>query len=151
MKAEMFEDLEVWQKGRKLVNRMYDLVREEPFCRDYALRDQILKAAISVPSNVAEGFERQSDQEFIRFLYIAKGSAGEVRASYITLWTRSTSLRKSSRSRGDSASCSPSRSQPLSSTSNPPNARNVTDIGPGTFDLRPWTLDFRPSTLDLRL
>jgi four helix bundle protein len=80
MKVEMFEDLEVWQKGRELVNKVYDLVRDEPFCRDYALRDQILKAAISVPSNIAEGFERQSDQEFIRFLYIAKGSAGEVRS-----------------------------------------------------------------------
>ena len=80
MKAEMFEDLEIWQKGRELVNRIYLLVAEEPFCRDYALRNQIVKAAISVPSNIAEGFERETDQEFIRFLYISKGSAGEARS-----------------------------------------------------------------------
>ena len=78
--VEMFEDLKEWQEGRELVNRVYDMVKNEPFCRDFALRDQIVKVAISVPSNIAEGFERDSDREFIRFLYISKGSAGEVRS-----------------------------------------------------------------------
>jgi len=78
--AEIFEDLHVWKDGRELANRIYGLVREEPFSKDFALRNQIVKAAISVPSNIAEGFERDSDREFVRFLYFSKGSAGEVRS-----------------------------------------------------------------------
>src|SRR6478609_5589265 len=77
---ERFEDIEAWRLGRKAVNRVYDLSSVEPFSRDFALVNQIRRAAISVISNIAEGFERDGNKEFIQFLAIAKGSCGEVRS-----------------------------------------------------------------------
>jgi four helix bundle protein len=78
--AASFEDLKVWQKARELANLIYATTRQGEFARDYGLADQIRRAAVSVLSNIAEGFERGSYAEFIQFLYIAKGSCGEVRA-----------------------------------------------------------------------
>ncbi|MEL6445389.1 MAG: four helix bundle protein [Bacteroidota bacterium] len=75
-----FEDMEAWQAARRLVGEIYAATNTGAFQRDFSLRDQIRRAAISVPSNIAEGFERGSDRDFARFLLIAKGSAGEVRA-----------------------------------------------------------------------
>ncbi|MEM1116692.1 MAG: four helix bundle protein [Bacteroidota bacterium] len=75
-----FEDIEAWQLGRELTRRVYEVTRCDPFSRDFGLRDQIQRASISITSNIAEGFERQSEREFARFLFIAKGSAGEVRS-----------------------------------------------------------------------
>lgn len=75
-----FEDLIAWQKGRELTRALYRLTRRAPFSKDYGLRDQICRAAVSVTSNIAEGFERGGNKELIQFLAIAKGSAGEVRA-----------------------------------------------------------------------
>jgi four helix bundle protein len=75
-----FEDLPVWQAGRELVKRVYALTRQAPFCRDAGLCDQIQRAAVSVPSNIAEGHERGSTPDLIQFLFYAKGSAGEVRS-----------------------------------------------------------------------
>ena len=84
-KVERFEDLHCWQEGRKLVNLIYSLTSSKAF-RDWSLKDQIQRAAVSVISNIAEGFERGTREEFIYFLYIAKGSCGEVRAQiYIAL------------------------------------------------------------------
>ena len=81
-----FEDLEIWQEARVLTNRVYDLSGCPAFAKDYGLRDQIRRAAVSILSNIAEGYERDSDPEFGRFLLIAKGSAGEVRAQlYVAL------------------------------------------------------------------
>lgn len=77
---ERFEDIQSWQKGRELCKIVYDATRNEPFSRDWGLRDQIRRAAISIVSNIAEGFESQSNRTFIRYLYIAKSSCGEVRA-----------------------------------------------------------------------
>ncbi|MCX8031574.1 MAG: four helix bundle protein [Thermodesulfovibrionales bacterium] len=74
-----FEELPVWQKSRELVNYIYSLTRKDVFNRDFSLVDQIRRASASVMSNIAEGFERGSNAEFIQFLYISKGSAGEVR------------------------------------------------------------------------
>lgn len=74
-----FEELPVWQKARALVNYIYVLSKNETFRRDFSLADQIRRASTSVMSNIAEGFERGSNAEFIQFLYIAKGSAGETR------------------------------------------------------------------------
>jgi four helix bundle protein len=74
-----FEDLLVWQKARELTRQIDELTREKAFSRDFGPRDQIRNAAVSVMSNIAEGFERDSDTEFGRFLVIAKGSCGEVR------------------------------------------------------------------------
>lgn len=75
-----FEELFVWQKSRELVNLIYNYTRKSDFNRDYGLSDQIRRAAVSVMSNIAEGFERGSKDETIYFFYIAKGSCGEVRA-----------------------------------------------------------------------
>jgi four helix bundle protein len=75
-----FEDLWVWQKGIDLVKRIYLLTGGGCFNRDFGLRDQIRRAAVSIPTNIAEGYERSSRKEYLQFLNIAKGSAGEVRS-----------------------------------------------------------------------
>ncbi|MCW8841290.1 MAG: four helix bundle protein [Gammaproteobacteria bacterium] len=75
-----FEELLVWKKSRGLVGEVYSMTSQGAICRDYALKDQMRRAAVSVLSNIAEGFERGGNKEFIQFLYIAKGSAGELRA-----------------------------------------------------------------------
>lgn len=78
--AEGFEDLHVYQRARELTNAIYRRTREGRFARDLGLAEQIRRASVSIMSNVAEGFERGATKEFIQFLYIAKGSCGEVRA-----------------------------------------------------------------------
>lgn len=84
--AKRFEDLEVWQKAKELTNSIYRFSSSEAFARDFGLRDQMRRAAVSVMSNIAEGFESQTQALFIRFLCIAKGSAGELRAQlYVAL------------------------------------------------------------------
>jgi four helix bundle protein len=75
-----FEDIEAWLKCRELVREMYRISRVEPFSKDYALRDQICRAAVSSMSNIAEGFSRNSDRDFAHFLDIAKGSVLEVQS-----------------------------------------------------------------------
>ena len=77
-----FEELPVWQKSRELVKYVYALTRKEPFSKDFSLVDQIRRASTSVMFNIAEGFERGSNTEFIQFLYISKGSAGETRTQF---------------------------------------------------------------------
>jgi len=79
-KPKTFEDFYVYQQARSLTNEIYRLTRQEPFARDFGLVDQIRRAAVSIMSNFAEGFERGSNTETIQFVYIAKGSCGEVRA-----------------------------------------------------------------------
>lgn len=80
MKAQEFEELNVYQRARELTNRVYELTRDGAFSRDFGLVDQIRRASVSIMSNIAEGFERGTNAEFVQFLYIAKGSCGEVRA-----------------------------------------------------------------------
>jgi four helix bundle protein len=77
-RVERFEDLIAWQKAMDLVVDVYTLTRQMPFSRDFALVDQSHRAAISVASNIAEGFDRGSRAEFHRFLSIAKGSCAEL-------------------------------------------------------------------------
>ena len=79
-KIENFEDLWVWQKGIALVKQIYLLTANGKLNRDFGLRDQLQRAAVSISTNIAEGFERSSRREYVRFLLIAKGSAGEVRS-----------------------------------------------------------------------
>lgn len=79
-KIESFEDLLVWQKGMKLVRQVYIITRDGKLSKDFSLRDQLRGAALSISSNIAEGFERASRKEYLNFLNIAKGSAGEVRS-----------------------------------------------------------------------
>ena len=76
MAYNSFEDLEVWQKACNLAVRIYEVLEG---CRDYGLRDQMTRAGVSIASNIAEGAERGSTAEFIRFLHISKGSAAELR------------------------------------------------------------------------
>jgi four helix bundle protein len=78
--ATTFEDLVVWQRSKELSLRVYRVTARGQLARDLGLRSQIQRAAVSVMSNIAEGFERNSRAEFARFLAIARGSAGEVRS-----------------------------------------------------------------------
>ena len=73
---EAFEQLEVWKRSCRLCAELY---RSLESCRAYGYRDQVTRSALSVPSNIAEGYERNSSREFVRFLKIAKGSCGELR------------------------------------------------------------------------
>jgi len=77
MKFETFEDIVIWKKSRIMV---LDIYRVLGTCRDYSFRDQIQRAVVSIMNNIAEGFERKGNKEFCKFLYIAKGSCGEVRS-----------------------------------------------------------------------
>jgi four helix bundle protein len=77
---ERFEDITAWQRARDLVRRIYEISATDTFFRDFALRDQIRRSALSVMSNIAEGFDRHRDAEFAYFLRVAKASCGEVRS-----------------------------------------------------------------------
>jgi len=70
-----FEDLDIWKQSMRQVTEIYNALKD---CKDFAFRDQIQRASVSVPSNIAEGFERNTNKEFIQFLHIAKGSNGEL-------------------------------------------------------------------------
>ena len=85
-KVDRFEDLDAWKLARVLTGKVYRLSRDGDFARDFGFRDQICRASVSIVSNIAEGFERNSNRAFQQFLSIAKGSAGEVRAQlYVAL------------------------------------------------------------------
>jgi four helix bundle protein len=79
MKITRFEDLDCWKEARILVQRVYEVTRDTAFSKDLRFSGQIQAAAISVMANIAEGFIRRSDKEFIQFLYIAMSSSAEVR------------------------------------------------------------------------
>ncbi len=85
-KIQRFEEIEAWILARELTGAIYTLARGPLLSKDFSLKDQLCRASVSIMSNIAEGFERGSNKEFIQFLYIAKGSAGEVRSQlYIAL------------------------------------------------------------------
>jgi four helix bundle protein len=79
-KIEKFEDIKAWQKARELVREIYLVSEEEKFKKDFALKEQIRKSAISVVSNIAEGFARRTNKEFVQFLYVSHGSLAEIEA-----------------------------------------------------------------------
>lgn len=86
MRVKNFEDLEIWKEARRLTGEVYRLTKDSTFSKDFDLSRQIQRAAVSIMSNIAEGFERGGNQEFAQFLYIAKGSCGEVRSQlYVAL------------------------------------------------------------------
>jgi len=93
MKINKFEELNIWKLSLKITKSIYDLTSKKEFIREFALKDQIRRAVVSISSNIVEGFEKNNNNEFIRFLKIAKGSTGEVRnqiyicrdVKYITL------------------------------------------------------------------
>jgi four helix bundle protein len=81
-----FEDIEAWKKARELTKKIYEITTQGNLARDYTLKDQLRRAAISIMANIAEGFEREGNKEFKQFLAMAKGSVGEVKAQlYVAL------------------------------------------------------------------
>jgi len=85
-RIQRFEDLVAWQRARHLTREVYAITRDEAFRRDFGLTDQIRRAAVSIMSNIAEGFERESEVDRLRFYSIAKGSCVELRSQlYIAL------------------------------------------------------------------
>ena len=79
MKIKRFEELEIWKTSLEITREIYNLAAKREFSKDFGLKEQIRRAIISVSSNIVEGFEKNNNNEFIRFLKISKGSAGEVR------------------------------------------------------------------------
>ena len=83
MKITRFEDLDCWKEARKLVNMVYEAIREsKPFQNDYRLKDQSIGAAISVMGAIPEGFARRSNREFIQYLFISLSSAAELQSHF---------------------------------------------------------------------
>lgn len=81
-----FEEIEAWKKARELTKRIYRVSRTGSFARDFALRDQVRRASVSIMSNIAEGYDRSGTGEFVQFLSTAKGSAAEVKCQlYVAL------------------------------------------------------------------
>ena len=89
MQVKNFEDLEIWKDARALTRGIYQLTRDSKFSKDFGLRDQIRRATVSIMSNIAEGFERGGNQEFVQFLYVAKASCGEVRSQLYVAFDQS--------------------------------------------------------------
>ena len=79
MKYKKFEELPIWKLALEITKLIYDLTSNSKWSKDFGLRDQIRRAIVSVSSNIVEGFEKSNNNEFIRFLKISKGSAGETR------------------------------------------------------------------------
>lgn len=88
VKIKKFEDTESWKKARSLTSEIYQTTSSGSFSHDFDLKNQILRASVSILSNIAEGFERGADKEFLHVLAMAKGSCGEVRAQ---LWIKGIS------------------------------------------------------------
>lgn len=82
MKIKRVEDLEIWQMARELCRDLHQITNIEPFARDFKLKGQIRGSSGSIMDNIAEGFERGGNNEFIQFLSIAKGSCGETRSQF---------------------------------------------------------------------
>lgn len=80
MTYSTFEDLPIWQKARELAQIVFKITSKDPFNKDFRFRDQIRASSGSVMDNIAEGFERSGNKEFLQFLYIAKGTCGETRS-----------------------------------------------------------------------
>lgn len=80
--AKSFEELEVWKLAIEMDKKVYKFIQESKIKADFALRDQMLRSSGSIADNIAEGFERGGNKEFIQFLFIAKGSCGELRSQF---------------------------------------------------------------------
>lgn len=80
MKISKFEDLEIWKESLTITRNIYDLLAKKEFNLEFELKNQIKRAVLSISSNIVEGFEKNNNNEFIRFLKISKGSTGEVRS-----------------------------------------------------------------------
>ncbi|MBM4037083.1 MAG: four helix bundle protein, partial [Planctomycetes bacterium] len=122
-KIERFEDMDAWKKARELTRAIYQLTSAGGFSRDFGLRDQIRRAAVSVMSNIAEGFERGGDKEFHQFLAVAKGSCGELRCQlYVVSVAESQDCLKAGLQTRNERVRSPGFSQSLASEHGPSSA-----------------------------
>ncbi len=83
-----FEEIEAWRRARGLAHKIFSITQRDSIRRDYSLRDQVNRSAGSIMDNIAEGFERGGNREFVQFLYIAKGSAGELRSQLFRMLDR---------------------------------------------------------------
>ncbi|HNB55037.1 MAG TPA: four helix bundle protein [Anaerolineales bacterium] len=126
--VEKFEDLDVWQNARKLTNLIYDYSDLGAFSRDFGLRDQMRRAAVSVMSNVAEGFESLTQAMFIQYLGRAKGSAGDLRAQlYVALDRKYISPEQFQNAHALAETCSRQSQNFIQYLESKPNARRIRD------------------------
>ena len=128
--VERFEDLEVWKRARELANMIYDISEAGTFARDYGLREQMRRAAISILSNIAEGFESRTQALFIEFLGRAKASAGELRAQlYIAIDRRHITQDQFDMSSKLVETCSKQITRFMQCLETKPNARQILEEG----------------------
>ncbi|MCB9111258.1 MAG: four helix bundle protein [Anaerolineales bacterium] len=128
--AKRFEDLEVWQRAKDLTNLIYKYSADGSFSRDFGLRDQMRRASVSIMSNIAEGFESQTQAMFIKYLGHAKGSAGELRAQlYIAKDQGYISEESFSEMFSLSEICSKQLARFIQYLENQPNARRMREDG----------------------
>jgi len=133
--AKRFEELEVWQKAKELTNLVYKFSSDGDFARDFGLRDQMRRAAVSIMSNIAEGFESQTQAMFIKYLAHAKGSAGELRAQlYIAKDQGYVSEENFSEMFSTAEICSKQLARFMQYLESQPNARRVREEGE-TYDV----------------
>ena len=126
--AKRFEELEVWQRAKDLTNLIYEISSSGTFAQDFGLRDQMRRAAVSIMSNIAEGFESQTQALFIQYLNRAKGSSGELRAQlYIAQEYITTSEFQSVFSLAEL--CSKQLASLIRYLESQPNARRVREDG----------------------
>jgi four helix bundle protein len=126
--VERFEDLDVWKRARLLTNLVYDLSESGLFARDFGLRDQMRRAAVSIMSNIAEGFESHTQALFILFLGRAKGSSGELRSQlYIALDREYMSEEEFRKALNGAETCSRQITRFIQYLETRPNARRVRD------------------------
>lgn len=133
--AKRFEDLEVWQNAKELTNLIYRVSLSGAFSRDFGLRDQMRRAAVSIMSNIAEGFESQTQASFIQYLGHAKGSAGELRAQlYIAFEQNYIIQDEFNLAISLAQSCSKQLARFIQYLESQPNARRVREDGV-TYDV----------------
>ncbi|MBN8658042.1 MAG: four helix bundle protein [Anaerolineae bacterium] len=128
--AKRFEELDVWQRAKDLTNLVYKHSTEGAFSRDFGLRDQMRRASVSIMSNIAEGFESQTQAMFIKYLGFAKGSAGELRAQlYIAKDQGYISQENFSEMVSLAEICSKQLTRFIQYLENQPNARRIREDG----------------------
>ena len=128
--AKRFDDLEVWQKAKELASLIYRFSSTGTFARDFGLRDQMRRAAVSIMSNIAEGFESQTQALFVQFLGRAKGSAGELRAQlYIAVEQNYLTTDEFASALSLAELCSKKLASFIRYLESQPNARRVRDDG----------------------
>lgn len=133
--AKRFEELDVWQRAKELTNLIYRLSSSGIFSRDFGLRDQMRRASVSVMSNIAEGFESQTQALFIQYLGRAKGSAGELRAQLYIALEQGYMAENEFKSACDLAEiCSKQLARFIQYLESQPNARRVREDG-ATYDV----------------